>query len=81
MVESAEKPSFHRHYFTRANETSSFAQPSTTSVPFFGSHRTGLTDVISEQMTMFVSPVKRRSFTVCALRQPDLARTHVCENL
>jgi hypothetical protein len=51
-------------YLIRANAISSFAWPSTISVPFPGAHLTGLAELISEQMTMFVSPVKQESLKI-----------------
>src|SRR5215472_869612 len=53
-----------RPYLIRANAISSFAWPSTISVPFPGAHLAGLAEVISEQITMFVSPVKQESLKV-----------------
>ena len=51
-------------YLIRANAISSFAWPSTKSVPFPGAHLAALAEVISEQITMFVSPVKQESLKV-----------------
>ena len=63
-LEGSERSCARRPYFIRANAISSFAWPSTISVPFPGAHLAGLAEVISEQITMFVSPVKQESLRV-----------------